>query len=66
MITEITSVAKNLQESGFIKSKFGKPIPIVIHDLEYTWYTIEATKEANPNGEADTCINALKELGVIE
>ncbi len=66
LITEITSVAKKLQESDFIKSKFGKSIPIIIHDLEYTWYTIEATKKANSKGEADIFIKALKEQGIIE
>ena len=45
LLSEITSVAKKLQDSGFIKSKFGKPIPIIIHDLEYPWYTVEATKK---------------------
>ena len=64
MLSEITSVAKKLQDSGFIKSKFGKPIPIIIHDLEYPWYTVEATKKANPNGEADVFFAAIKELGL--
>lgn len=64
LLSEITSVAKKLQDSGFIKSKFGKPIPIIIHDLEYPWYTVEATKKANPNGEADVFFAAIKELGL--
>ena len=51
LLSEITAVAKRLQDSGFIKNKFGTPIPIIIHDLEYPWYIIEATKKANPNGE---------------
>lgn len=66
LLSEITAVAKELQESGFVKEKFGAPIPIIIHDLEYSWYTIEATRKANTNGEADVFWAAMKELGIIE
>ena len=66
LLSEITVVAKKLQDSGFIKNKFGKSIPIIIHDLDYTWYNIEATKKANPNGEADIFLVAMKELGITE
>lgn len=65
LLSEITSVAKKLQDSGYIKEKFGSPIPIIIHDLEYPWYSIEATRKANPNGEADTFFVAMKELGMM-
>ena len=54
------------KQSGFIKEKFGKPIPIIIHDLEYPWYMIEATKNANPHNEADVFFEAMKELGITE
>ena len=66
LLNEITSVAKKLQENGYIKKMFGKQIPIIIHDLEYPWYIIEATKIANPNGEADVFLNAMKELGFCQ
>lgn len=66
LLTEVTAVAKKLQTSGFIENKFGRKIPIIIHDLEYAWYVIEATKSANPYGEADTFIKAMKKLGFIE
>lgn len=65
LLSEITAVAKKLQESGFIKNKFGKSIPIIIHDLEYSWYIIEATKKANSNGEADMFFDAMNKLGFI-
>ena len=58
-------VAKKLQEEGFIIDQFNKPIPIIIHGLECAWYVIEATQKANPNGEADTYIIAMKEMGAI-
>ena len=66
MLSEVTAVAQKLQESGFIKNKFGRSIPIIIHDLEYAWYMIEATKTANQNGEADDFLAAMKELGIAE
>ena len=66
LLSEITAVAKKLQDSGFIKNKFGAPIPIIIHDLEYPWYIIEATKKANPNGEADMFFAAMEKPGFME
>lgn len=66
LLTIVSNVAKRLQEESYIKNKFGKPIPIIIHDYEYTWYVIEATKNANPHGEADTFIKAMKQLGFID
>lgn len=66
LLSEITAVAKKLQDSGFIDDKFEKPIPIIIHDLEYSWYTIEATKKANSNGEANSFLAAMKELGFMD
>lgn len=66
LLSEITVVAKKLQDSGFIKNKFGRPIPIIIHDMEYSWYVIEATKKANSNGEADMFFAAMKKLGFMD
>lgn len=66
LLSEITAVAKKLQDSGFVKNKFGKPIPIIIHDLEYSWYIIEANKKVNSNGEADMFFATMKELGFME
>ena len=65
LLSEITAVAKKLQESGFVKQKIGARIPVIVHDLEYSWYMIEATKKANPNGEADLFFAAMKEQGII-
>ena len=59
------NIAKKLQEEGFINTQFKKTIPIIVHGLEYPWYDIEATKKANPNGEADTFIAAMVELDMI-
>lgn len=66
LLSEITVVAKRLQDVGYTKNKFGKPIPIIIHDLDYTWYVIEATKNANHNGEADAFLATMKKIGIPE
>lgn len=64
LLSEIAAVANKLQNSGFIQNQFGKQIPIIIHGLEYPWYVMEATKKANPHGEADVFFAAMKELGI--
>lgn len=58
-------VARMLQEDGTVRNHFGKALPIIIHGLEYAWYDIEATKNANPNGEADTFVEAMMDMGFI-
>lgn len=65
LLTLVSDAAKRLQQEGYIEKKFGKKIPIIIHGLEYVWYDIEATKNANINGEADTFLKALKKLGMV-
>ena len=59
LLTVVSNVAKQLQTEGVISKKFGG-IPIIVHDLEYCWYVKEATLFANPNGEADVFLEALK------
>lgn len=66
LLSEITVVAKKLQESGFINNKFGRKLPIIIHDLDYPWYIIEANKKVNLNGEADLFFTAMKKLGCMD
>ena len=66
LLSEVTVVAEKLQKCGFIKNKFGKSVPIIIHDLEYPWYIIKATKTANPGGEANAFLAAMKALGITD
>lgn len=66
LLSEVTVVAEKLQKYGFIKNKFGKSVPIIIHDLEYPWYIIKATKTANPGGEANAFLAAMKALGITD
>ncbi|WP_139994745.1 hypothetical protein [Kurthia sp. Dielmo] len=49
----VSEVAKELREQQVISNTFKKKLPIIVHDLEYSWFMIELTKEANPGGEAD-------------
>lgn len=60
LLCVVSNVAGKLQSEGKISAQFGK-IPIIVHDLEYPWYVKEATENANPNGEADTFLQALKD-----
>lgn len=65
LLTLISEVAKRLQQEGFIENKFGKKLPIIIHGLEYAWYDIEATQNANINREAAIFLKAMKDLGMV-
>ena len=47
----IAQIAGELQNEGVISKENGE-IPVIVHDLEYPWYVIDAVKLANPNGEA--------------
>jgi len=58
----VSEVAKRLQQESFIEQKFGQKLPIIIHGLEYEWFDIEATQNANINGEANTFLRAMKGL----
>lgn len=65
LLTLASNVARRLQTEGFIKEQFHKPLPIIVHGLEYAWYDIEATRNANPHGEANVFLNTMEEMGFI-
>ena len=54
-------VARQLQEEGFLEKRFHKKIPIIVHGLEYAWYDLEATKLANPHGEAEAFLEYVRQ-----
>lgn len=62
LLTLVSEVAKRLQEEDFIKNHFGKAIPIIVHGLEYAWFDVEATKNANPYGEADVFLEYMERM----
>ncbi len=47
-----SKVAAKIQEEHILQKKFKRPIPIIIHGYEYGEDELEATRKANPNGEA--------------
>jgi hypothetical protein len=46
----IIAVARQLQETGVVLAKFGRSIPLLVHEWDYTSWTLEATRAANPEG----------------
>lgn len=60
LLSIAADIACRLQTEKLIEQKFGKPIPIIVHGLEYAWYDEEATRKANPHGEADDFLTALR------
>jgi len=57
----VSNIAHRLQTEGWIAELFGR-IPIIVHDLDYSWYTSEVTEYANPNGEAKMFLDYLSSL----
>jgi hypothetical protein len=57
-------VARRLHEDGVITGKFGRTLPIIVHELEYYDDIIEETRDANPpgaTGEFEEWYNAMGE-----
>jgi len=61
LLTVVSNVAHRLQSEGHIAKQFGS-IPIIVHDLEYSWYVQEATENANPNGEAAVFLEVFRSV----
>jgi hypothetical protein len=55
-------VAKRLHDEDAIIDKFGRPLPILVHELEYYEAIAEATKQANPPGVADEFVDWIQNL----
>ena len=65
LLEVVVQIAQELHNDGTIERKFGRKVPIILADFGYTWYMIEATRQANPNGEADVFIEACVKEGYI-
>lgn len=46
-------IARALHDSGFIEKQFSRPIPIIVHELEYYDKIAAQTRSANPAGLAN-------------
>lgn len=60
LLCAVSNVARRIQTEGIVREKFGR-IPILVHQLEDCWYVEEATRNANPNGEADAFLAYLQQ-----
>lgn len=52
-VNELVAIVKELHKSGFIKAKFGKDIPVLIHELEYYEEIADQNIKANPPHTVD-------------
>ncbi|MFZ5818027.1 MAG: hypothetical protein ACOY93_22475 [Bacillota bacterium] len=48
----ILCVARRLQETGVVLAKFGRMIPLLVHEWSYSPWTLEAARWVNPAGLA--------------
>jgi|GEM_PF-662044 len=58
----LAGIVRELFSESFFEEKFGENIPVIFDDYEITWYCIEATKKANPEGLAN---GYLRKYGII-
>lgn len=58
LLCAVSNVARRIQKEGIIAERFGR-IPVIVHDLDYAWYVEEATRNANPNKEAEVFLDYL-------
>lgn len=61
-INELKKIAQRLFEEKIILKKFGREIPIIIHELEYYDEIAEQNREINPKGIADDFVNWIDNL----
>lgn len=62
LIQVITDLSKRLHDEGVMVNTFKRDIPIIIHDLEYAWYELEATKMGNPDGLDDMFLESISNM----
>ena len=58
----VVAVVQSLHASGAIERAFGRPVPALIHDLEYREEVADVNRSANPPGlvaEFDTWVRSL-------
>ena len=60
LLEVISDVARRLIEEDYFLQRCGKRIPIIIQDLEFAWYVLEATKKVNIHDEAHDFFKALE------
>ena len=56
-------VSKALHDDGSVTGKFGRPVPIIVHELEYYDQIAEQTRRANPPGLTSEFEDWVRGLG---
>jgi len=56
------TVAQRLHAAGVITTKFGRPTPIIVHELEYYEGLADLAQEVNPPGTADAFADWVRSL----
>jgi len=56
------AVARRLHDDGVIAQKFGRPVPILVHELEYHDEIAKATRQANPKNLAAEFEKWIKQM----
>lgn len=57
------AVARSLHDRGVVVAVFGRPVPIVVHELEYYDQIATQTTQANPPGLAAEFVAWVRSLG---
>lgn len=65
LLALLTGVARELQTGGVIEARLGRGVPVLLADFECSWYMVRATREANPDGQADAYIDACVRQGWV-
>ena len=61
-VNTLVDIVTELHETGFIQNKFGKSIPLIIHELEYYHKIAQQNKKANPNDAIAAFVNWIEGL----
>lgn len=52
-VAMLVEIVRDVHASGLVEEIFGRPIPVLIHELEYYDEIVEQNRRANPPGLTD-------------
>ncbi len=55
-------LARTLHEAKLIEGAIGRPVPVIVHELEYYDEIAEQNRLANPDGLADGLVRWIEEM----
>ena len=50
LVDECVKAVQRMHETGVVVATFGRPIPVLVHELEYYDEIVEQNRRANPPG----------------